>query len=750
MAAAIPATVQPACRFFLYGTCRYGESCKFLHEPHPTREQNAAYRAAKAAEAALKRARLEEKTREDAAYKHTYIISSSLVTFSAGLSIDNIVTGFESCRVKVRGLPMNARHEEVQDLFTQQGIDASHFYVAPLRISGDKKEADVIISSDSGSVIALGLEDIEFRDERLNFEVGVYNGPGGMGSSANRDTNTLKISWRAPAERWVVNYSTYGRALQKIERLNGMMCGGRRLKVEINRPPAGVVLTHFNPNSIRINNFPPGYAIENLPGITPDGQLDTDFSFKRLNNRLNYNLGDAVRSLYDDIRHQRSGHVRGEMEGPDANGIVSVSFNFRSWRRAKRAYDFFHGRPVDYIGSNTFSLRLPTPMMYTITIPAPQYDAQARQWARLHTSIRDPEACDLNIDENVDREFVRLRVSGTVKEAVGILKLKVENLARGEELAKWHHSWNWGTKVDDYLGMLNQTTSAFVRADRVRHVMKVYGRRGQVDIVKRMVQEEVERLALQDDVSLLPIGSISYFVRHGLQSLNETFGEGTAHFDVVSREITIRGGEDVRHALERLKKEALEGQRPIAPPTTPCPVCYTEATAPYKLGSCGHVYCTPCINHFLSNAAETRRFPLACVGDEASCNTPIPIPTIQRFLPKGAFNQLLEIIYTAHIDSNPRLLRYCRTPDCTQVYRCTPGSSTTIHCPACLGSVCPSCHSDGHDGMTCEEWRLHNTAEEQERLADIWMDQQGGRVKRCPECRIYLEKLEGCNHMECR
>lgn len=50
--------------------------------------------------------------------------------------------------------------------------------------------------------------------------------------------------------------------------------------------------------------------------------------------------------------------------------------------------------------------------------------------------------------------------------------------------------------------------------------------------------------------------------------------------------------------------------------------------------------------------------------------------------------------------------------------------------------------------MTCAERKLNNDPEEQERLNDELATQSG--FKKCPQCTVWIEKTEGCNHMECK
>ncbi|EGO28085.1 hypothetical protein SERLADRAFT_462576 [Serpula lacrymans var. lacrymans S7.9] len=157
------------------------------------------------------------------------------------------------------------------------------------------------------------------------------------------------------------------------------------------------------------------------------------------------------------------------------------------------------------------------------------------------------------------------------------------------------------------------------------------------------------------------------------------------------------------------------------------------------------------MRHLLASVADSNQFPLTCLGDESQCGVPIPIPTIQRFLPPASFSRLLEVSFDSHVARHPLEFKYCRTPDCTQIYRSAcSGEAAAMQCPSCFSSVCAACHDDAHEGMSCEEFKIHRNPAEQERLNDEWISQQNGRVKKCPQCDVLIEKLEGCNHMECR
>ena len=123
---------------------------------------------------------------------------------------------------------------------------------------------------------------------------------------------------------------------------------------------------------------------------------------------------------------------------------------------------------------------------------------------------------------------------------------------------------------------------------------------------------------------------------------------------------------------------------------------------------------------------------------------PIPIPLIRRFLSPQQFNHLLEAAIASYIEQQPERFQYCTTADCKQVYLRGMGAHT---CPSCFASICTACNKEVHEGMSCEEREVLGNLAEQERRNEQWALDTG--TKRCPTCRVLVQKTEGCNHMMC-
>ena len=179
--------------------------------------------------------------------------------------------------------------------------------------------------------------------------------------------------------------------------------------------------------------------------------------------------------------------------------------------------------------------------------------------------------------------------------------------------------------------------------------------------------------------------------------------------------------------------------RRLCPPRE-AETCYGDLSHPEQL-DCGQSYCSGCLKHFFTSAVDNRTLPLLYIGNEATCDIPVAIPFIRRFLPAQTFYNLIE---AAFHEQHQQELKYCTTPDYKQIYR-RRTDKTALQCPACRSTICLSCDEEAHTGVSCEEQRILKNLAEQERLNEQLATSSG--YKKYPSCGVMIEKTEGCKRM---
>ncbi len=76
------------------------------------------------------------------------------------------------------------------------------------------------------------------------------------------------------------------------------------------------------------------------------------------------------------------------------------------------------------------------------------------------------------------------------------------------------------------------------------------------------------------------------------------------------------------------------------------------------------------------------------------------------------------------------------------------GSRTDIEC-TCGYRFCALCSMEAHAPATCEQasaWRTLMSSATEKPSVKMMMD----NYKRCPSCKIFIEKNRGCRHMTCQ
>ncbi|KAI6096341.1 hypothetical protein EV401DRAFT_2044029 [Pisolithus croceorrhizus] len=86
-------------------------------------------------------------TEEEEAFETiSRLVQGSIVTYTAGLDVLSLTTGFESCTFLIDNIPEDANSAEVLALFAQGGLEVDQFYLVGIQTAGAGKLNAVIVS----------------------------------------------------------------------------------------------------------------------------------------------------------------------------------------------------------------------------------------------------------------------------------------------------------------------------------------------------------------------------------------------------------------------------------------------------------------------------------------------------------------------------------------------------------------------------------------------------------------------------
>jgi len=177
-----------------------------------------------------------------------------------------------------------------------------------------------------------------------------------------------------------------------------------------------------------------------------------------------------------------------------------------------------------------------------------------------------------------------------------------------------------------------------------------------------------------------------------------------------------------------------------------CPICLSAIAEEdfFPLETCGHLFHPPCIQQHLELAITESKFPMLC--PYRSCGQEISILDIKERLSEEMVAKFEEFSFKHFVGLNKSELFCCPTPDCKYVFQFACEEEFT--CPVCGKHYCLRCQVEFHQGISCEQYRKVNSPlPEDDQFLQMM---QGAHFKQCPNCKFFVEKTQGCNHLVCR
>jgi hypothetical protein len=179
----------------------------------------------------------------------------------------------------------------------------------------------------------------------------------------------------------------------------------------------------------------------------------------------------------------------------------------------------------------------------------------------------------------------------------------------------------------------------------------------------------------------------------------------------------------------------------------PCIICLeqTDLTQFNILTTCKHKFHVECLKPYLIGEIKSRNIPIKCPA--LKCGDRIQDYELEMMLTFEEVNKYHDFALNKFLDDHHNEASRCPTPGCSCAFVYEPGISQ-FQCPICRGHYCLNCRVEFHRGQTCAEYRINNTSTESDKKFEQFV--RGQNFKQCPQCKYWIEKSQGCNHMTCR
>lgn len=180
-----------------------------------------------------------------------------------------------------------------------------------------------------------------------------------------------------------------------------------------------------------------------------------------------------------------------------------------------------------------------------------------------------------------------------------------------------------------------------------------------------------------------------------------------------------------------------------------CGICLEskEVDQMFTIESCNHIFCTDCIIKHIETKIQENLSTVSCPG--LDCKEILEPDACRSVIPKHVLTAWDGLICESMIMDSQKF--YCPFKNCSAML--VKDSNEVIReseCPICRRLFCAQCRTPWHSGIECAEFQSLNEDEREREDLMLRNLAEANNWKRCPRCKFYVEKNEGCLHMTCR
>ena len=662
-----------------------------------------------------------------------HVMDGTELTLSGGFSLTRIVTKLESLWFTIENVPLSTQCATIERIVSPFGevktvrlrnenqSDHSVIRVFEVQMATYREVVSAINGLD-------GIELPEFLGRRHTIHLSL---PRGFAKRMLRDT-FVRVSWPVPCKTGYAGYGTMEEAQKAVSKADGYTVRNHWITAGVYE---GIpILGAYN---VRFLGLPTDVGAKFLNTFgTPEGTM-----FER----PNYQAPDfgipAVRRTLEGFgklpyfRPNPPPHkdrlVRAwcRFESPDVASVVCELHKVK--QRSLGMERIFVERSLSVV----------------VSVPRAKFGLVEQDLHFLRLNVQNhTRGAHLDILTHNEDGEPAVRLVAEDSKTLARLRVELSEILAGQILMEsGQQVWDdflRGEAGDRFLEDLRRTCKSKVMIDihYFRRCIRLIGTAERREPVAAAILSKLSSLR-QTRVRTIPLGGklIGVFFGPDLMAAQQRHGVENISLDIQNQVLLVRGPETLYEEVQQLV-HMVESRQVATPDVDHCPVCFDPPVTPIYM-SCGHKWCKSCLVAYLSAASDRRSFPISCLGNQGKCTALIPIYLARKVLTPSNFDALVLAAFHAHVQARPNEYHYCPTPDCPQAYPTGPRNAV-ISCPSCLARICPSCHVEYHEGVTCAD-----REDGGDRLFHEWL--QTHDVKMCPGCAAPIERAEGCNHMTC-
>ncbi|CAM8888095.1 unnamed protein product [Rhodiola kirilowii] len=443
---------------------------------------------------------------------------------------------------------------------------------------------------------------------------------------------------------------------------------------------------------------------------------------------------------------------------------ASITFDGRLHLEAAKALESLQGRVLP--GCLPWQRIKCQPVFISfVSCPAFVYHVIRHRLDVLLAGFKNWKGVECSLSWN-DNGSCRVKISANATKTVAEVRRPLEQLMQGKTLI--HPSFSpailqllFSRDGISLRKTIQEETGTYIFLDKYSSTVKVFGSADKVATAEEKLTRSLVDIHENKKLEIYlrgegrPPGLMKEVVKSfgpDLQGLKEMVPEADLSLNIRRHIIYVGGGlhlkQQVEEAIFRIVEAGVLSTDGCHNEVT-CPICLCELEDGYRLEYCGHQFCRACLVEQCESAIRSQdSFPLRCT--EKGCQALLMMTDLRSLLSIEKLDELFRSSLGAFVASSGGNYRFCPSPDCPSVYRAAdPGDTAPpgFSCGACLVETCTRCHLEFHPNISCEQYKEFK--EDPDSSLKQWCIGKEDQVKSCPTCRRTIEKIEGCNHIEC-
>ncbi|KAL0432626.1 UNVERIFIED_CONTAM: putative E3 ubiquitin-protein ligase [Sesamum latifolium] len=180
-----------------------------------------------------------------------------------------------------------------------------------------------------------------------------------------------------------------------------------------------------------------------------------------------------------------------------------------------------------------------------------------------------------------------------------------------------------------------------------------------------------------------------------------------------------------------------------------CEICLEnkESWQMFTNDRCPHSFCYDCTTSHIVTKIQDKLKEISCPA--INCKAVLNFDACRLMIPEDTLVQWDELLCMSLIPESQKL--YCPFRDCLALLVNDSGEVIRkIKCLICKRSFCAECRVPWHSEFTCKEFQklYAKRGGKDDKIVKLLAKKK--HWQKCPKCKIYVEKTEGCVHMTCR